>query len=160
MYHPTTRVLAVLELLQAHGRMTGAEIARRLEVDVRTARRYIEMLQDLGIPVEGERGRLLADYSSRQVYAEPGADIKTPPESIPLSIGHHQEWIEACKTRKPTTCNFDYSGALSEAVLLGNVSYRAGGKKLQWDADSLKATNCPEADAFIKREYRAGWTLG
>jgi predicted DNA-binding transcriptional regulator YafY len=57
MYHPTTRVLAVLELLQAHGRMTGAEIARRLEVDVRTARRYIEMLQDLGIPVEGERGR-------------------------------------------------------------------------------------------------------
>ena len=78
---------------------------------------------------------------------------------IPNSIGHWAEWAEACKSRGPTTCNFDYSGALAEAVLLGNVSYRAGGKKLTWDADSLKATNCPEADAFIKREYRAGWTL-
>ena len=57
MYRPTTRVLAVLELLQSHGRMTGAELARRLEVDPRTARRYIETLQDLGIPVEAERGR-------------------------------------------------------------------------------------------------------
>lgn len=57
MYHPTTRVLAVLELLQAHGRMTGAELAQRLEVDGRTVRRYVEILQDLGIPVEAERGR-------------------------------------------------------------------------------------------------------
>ena len=66
--------------------------------------------------------------------------------TIPDSIGHHEEWIEACKTGGPTTCNFDYSGALTEAVLLGNVAYRAG-KKLQWDAVQLKAANCPEADA-------------
>jgi hypothetical protein len=45
---------------------------------------------------------------------------------------------------------------LAEAVLLGNVSYRAG-KKLTWDAESLKAADAPEADAFIKREYRPGW---
>ncbi len=57
MYHPTTRVLAVLELLQARGRMTGAELAQRLEVDIRTLRRYITMLQDLGIPIFAERGR-------------------------------------------------------------------------------------------------------
>ena len=57
MYHPTTRVLAVLEMLQAHGRMTGSALAERLEVNVRTARRYITMLQDLGIPIEAERGR-------------------------------------------------------------------------------------------------------
>jgi predicted DNA-binding transcriptional regulator YafY len=57
MYHPTTRVLVVLELLQAHGRMTGPELAERLEVDLRTVRRYVTMLQDLGIPVEAERGR-------------------------------------------------------------------------------------------------------
>jgi predicted DNA-binding transcriptional regulator YafY len=67
MYHPTTRVLVVLELLQAHGRMTGPELAERLEVDLRTIRRYVTMLQDLGIPVEAERGRyggyrLLAGY--------------------------------------------------------------------------------------------------
>lgn len=57
MYHPTTRVLAVLELLQSHRRMTGAELAQRVEVNVRTLRRYITMLQELGIPIVSERGR-------------------------------------------------------------------------------------------------------
>ncbi|MGZ3680054.1 MAG: helix-turn-helix transcriptional regulator [Ktedonobacterales bacterium] len=57
MYYPTTRVLTVLELLQSRNRIGGAELAERLEVDVRTVRRYITMLQDLGIPVEGTRGR-------------------------------------------------------------------------------------------------------
>ncbi len=57
MYHPTTRVLAVLALLQSHGRMTGAELAQRLEVNTRTLRRYITMLQDLGAPIFAERGR-------------------------------------------------------------------------------------------------------
>lgn len=57
MYHPTTRVLAVLELLQARGTVSGAELAARLEVDMRTVRRYVTMLTDLGIPVEARRGR-------------------------------------------------------------------------------------------------------
>lgn len=108
---------------------------------------------------EGARGRLLADYSTHQLFLEPGLAAETPEPSIPASIGHHREWIEACKTRGPTTCNFDYSGALAEAVLLGNVSYRLGGQKLQWDAESLKAVNCPDADQYIRREYRQGWTL-
>lgn len=57
MYHPTTRVLTVLELLQSHHRITGAQLAARLEVDVRTVRRYVTMLQELGIPIQAERGR-------------------------------------------------------------------------------------------------------
>jgi len=57
VYNPTTRVLSALELLQSRGRLTGPELAERLEVDLRTVRRYVTMLQDLGIPVEGERGR-------------------------------------------------------------------------------------------------------
>ena len=57
MYHPTTRVLTVLELLQSHAQLSGAELARRLEVNARTARRYIMMMQDMGVPVEAERGR-------------------------------------------------------------------------------------------------------
>jgi hypothetical protein len=73
-------------------------------------------------------------------------------------VGHHREWIQACKTGGPTTCNFDYSGPLTEAVLLGNVAFRAG-SKLQWDAENLKATNCPEADRYVRREYRHGWEL-
>jgi predicted DNA-binding transcriptional regulator YafY len=57
VYHPTTRVLTTLELLQSRPRLSGRELAERLEVDQRTVRRYVTMLQDLGIPVESERGR-------------------------------------------------------------------------------------------------------
>ena len=85
MYHPTTRVLAVLALLQAHGRMSGAELAQRLEVNIRTLRRYIIMLQDLGIPIEAERGRNGAYILS--------AGFKLPPmmftneEALALTVG-------------------------------------------------------------------------
>lgn len=57
MYHPTTRLLTILELLQSHGEISGVDLAARLEVDVRTIRRYITMLQDMAIPIESERGR-------------------------------------------------------------------------------------------------------
>lgn len=57
MYHPTTRLLTALELLQSRRQLSGPELAERLEVNVRSVRRYITMLQDLGIPVEGGRGR-------------------------------------------------------------------------------------------------------
>ena len=56
MYHPTTRLLTILELLQTHPYLSGDELARRLEVEVRSVRRYILMLQEMGIPVEGTRG--------------------------------------------------------------------------------------------------------
>jgi hypothetical protein len=86
------------------------------------------------------------------------ADFKPPEPTIPKSIGHHNEWVEACKTGGPTTCNFDYSGALTEAALLGSVSYRSG-SRIEWDPVRLKATNSPEADRYLRREYREGWTL-
>jgi predicted dehydrogenase len=108
---------------------------------------------------EGSRGRLLADYGTKKLFMTEGAAPEPPVQSIPNSIGHWAEWAQACKTRGPTTCNFDYSGALAEAVLLGNVSYRAGGQKLLWNPESLEATNCSDAAQFIKRPYRAGWTL-
>lgn len=57
MPHPTLRVLAVLELLQSHGLISGAELARRVEVDGRTLRRYIAMLEEMGIPITTEQGR-------------------------------------------------------------------------------------------------------
>ena len=85
MDHPTTRVLAVLELLQAHGRMSGAELARRLDVDPRTVRRYIAMLEEMGIPITAERGR----YGAYLLVA----GFKLPPmmftddEALALSLG-------------------------------------------------------------------------
>ncbi|SHG74196.1 YafY family protein [Massilia sp. CF038] len=85
MYHPTTRVLAVLELLQTHGRLSGAEMSARLAVDARTLRRYIVTLEDIGIPIVSERGR-------HGGYAlMPG--FKLPPmmfsdeEALALSVG-------------------------------------------------------------------------
>jgi predicted DNA-binding transcriptional regulator YafY len=57
MPRPTTRVLAVLEILQSHAQMSGAELARRLDVDGRTLRRYIAMLEEIGIPITAEYGR-------------------------------------------------------------------------------------------------------
>ena len=107
----------------------------------------------------GKKGMLLADYGKRVLLPEEKfADFKPPEPTIPDSIGHHKEWVEACKTGGPTTCNFDYSGALTEAVLLGDVAYRAG-SPLEWNAETLKATNCPAADRFLRRDYRKGWTL-
>ena len=85
MAHPATRVLAVLELLQTHGRMSGAELARRLEVDGRTLRRYISVLEDLGIPITSERGR----HGAYMLVA----GFKLPPmmfsddEALALSVG-------------------------------------------------------------------------
>ena len=85
MYHPTTRVLAVLELLQSRQRVTGAELAERLEVDSRTVRRYITILQDLGIPIEGERGRYGA-YHLRSGYKLPPL-MFTDDEALAVVLG-------------------------------------------------------------------------
>ncbi|MHC4169075.1 MAG: Gfo/Idh/MocA family protein [Planctomycetota bacterium] len=107
----------------------------------------------------GSEGMLISDYTKHQLLPEEKFADFTPPEPfIPNSIGHHREWVEACKSGGTTTCNFDYSGALTEAALLCNVALRTG-RKITWDAKNLKAIGCPEADAFIRREYRKGWRL-
>lgn len=112
-----------------------------------------------GVMFVGTGGMMFADYGKYKLF--PGdkfRDYTPPAETIPNSIGHHAEWIKACKDGSPTTCNFDYSGALTEAVLLGNVAYRTG-KALDWDAEKLVATNAPEAAKLITKEYRPGWEV-
>jgi predicted dehydrogenase len=112
-----------------------------------------------GVLFVGKNGMLLADYSRNVLLPEAEfRDFKRPEPFIPKSRGHHAEWIHACKTGEPTTCNFDYAGRLTEANHLGNVAYRAG-KKLEWDAAKMYATNAPEVERFIRREYRKGWSL-
>jgi predicted dehydrogenase len=112
-----------------------------------------------GILFVGDKGKLLADYGRRVLLpADKFKGFQAPPKTIPDSVGHYKEWINACKTGSKTLCNFDYSGALIENNLLGMVAFRAG-EKLQWDAKALKATNCAKAGEFIQREYRKGWTI-
>ena len=85
MYHPTTRLLTVLELLQTHGQMSGAELGARLEVDARTVRRYIMMLQDMGIPIEAEMGRY-GGYALRSGFKLPPM-MFTNEEAFALILG-------------------------------------------------------------------------
>ncbi len=107
----------------------------------------------------GDKGMLLCDYDKHLLLPEKVfADYQRPEPTIPRSPGHHKEWLEACQGGKPASADFEYSGWLTEANHLGNVAYRTG-KKLEWDAVALKARNAPEADEFIRREYRQGWVL-
>jgi predicted dehydrogenase len=118
-----------------------------------------ERVPGSGIMFVGSKGNMFASYGSYKLYPKDKfADYKPPAPTIPNSIGHHAEWIKACKDGSPTTCNFDYSGALTESVLLGNVAYRVG-KKLEWEAKTLTATNCKEAAEYIDKKYRPGWEV-
>jgi predicted dehydrogenase len=113
----------------------------------------------LGILFVGDKGMLAADYGQRQLLPQDKfAGFKAPEPTIPASIGHWHEWVKACKTGSSTTCNFDYSGALTETVLLGIVAFRSG-EKLTWDAENLKATNSAKADEFLNKTYRKGFEV-
>lgn len=112
-----------------------------------------------GVMFVGSEGMMFADYTSYRLFPqEKFTGFTPPPQSIPKSIGHYAEWIQACREGTPTTCNFGYSGLLSEAVLLGSVAYRAG-KRIEWDAAAVKVTNSPEADALVRKAYRPGWEV-
>ncbi len=114
---------------------------------------------DSAVLFVGSQGMLLSDYGKHVLLPEKQfADFKRPAPFIPASIGHHAEWLKACETGGPTTCNFEYSGWLTEANHLGNVAYRVG-KRLEWDPVEMKCPNAPEADQYIRRNYRDGWKL-
>jgi predicted dehydrogenase len=114
---------------------------------------------DNGVLFVGDKGMLLSDYGKHLLLPEDKFQGFVPPKPfIPNSIGHHAEWLQACKSGEPTTCNFDYAGRLTEANHLGNVAFRTG-VRLEWDAANLRATNCADAERFVRRDYRPGWKL-
>ena len=114
---------------------------------------------DSGCLFVGGQGQLLADYGRHLLLLGPDVrDFHRPDATIPPSPGHHAEWIAACKNGTPTTCPFGTSGPLTEANHLGNVAYRAG-RRIEWEAATLRIPNAPEAERFLGREYRRGWEL-
>ena len=107
----------------------------------------------------GDKGWLLADYGSYVLLPETDfKDYVAPKPSIPESIGHHAEWIEACKHGGTPLCNFNYSGPLAETVLLGAVAYRTG-KTIEWDHKHIKAKGVPEADLILHPHFRSGFKV-
>jgi predicted dehydrogenase len=112
-----------------------------------------------GVLFVGDRGDLISDYTRHQLLPEDRfKDFPRPKPSIPESIGHHHEWIEACKRDGATTCGFDYSGPLTEAALLGNVAYRSG-SRVEWDARRGRMIDNRPAEAFVRHQYRKGWSI-
>ena len=111
-----------------------------------------------GVCFEGEGGKkLVANYGSYKLFPDEFAkDYKPPAPTLAKSIGHHKEWLEAIRGNGKPLCEFGYSGPLTEAVLLGNVSYRAGGAELKWDT-TTGTTGNKDADAFLARDIRKGW---
>ena len=118
----------------------------------------------------GDNGRLLVGDDGfilgNSVFPEARAkEVEHLAKEIPRSKGHHEEWLAACKGDAPAGSNFDWAGPLTEAVLLGNVALRSQLRedltlmKLLWDGPGLKFSNSEAANKFLRREYRAGWTL-
>ena len=118
---------------------------------------------DNGRMLVGDKGFILGSRVCPETRA---AEYKQPEKTIPRSPGHYIEFINACKGGPKAGSNFDWAGPLAEAVLLGNVALRVQLReeltrtKLLWDTKEFKFTNVPEANKFLKREYRQGWSLG
>ena len=116
-----------------------------------------------GIFFVGDKGMMLEE---RLIPESRQREYGKPPRKLERSPGHHKEWILACKGGKPAGSNFpDHAGLLAQVVLLGNLALRPALKekvtrvKLHWDGDAMKVTNMPEANQYLRREYRDGWTL-
>jgi predicted dehydrogenase len=121
-------------------------------------------LSDNGIYFIGEKGTIICGGWSgapRLFPDELRAEFQPPPKTIPRSIGHRAEWVRACKENKPelAKAGFAYSGPFTEALLVGNLAVRLQ-KRIEWDSVKMRATNAPEADAIIRKQYRAGFGLG
>jgi len=122
-------------------------------------------IADSGCLVIGDKGKLYApgDYAERGIRLTRG--IQPPKVEYPESPGHFEEWVRAIRGGPAPMSNFpDYAGPLTETILLGNLAVWAAaepgeGKKIEWDAQNLKATNAPEVQHIVKTEYRKGYTL-
>ena len=112
-----------------------------------------------GILFVGDKGMVLSDYDKHLLLPEEQfKDFVRPEQFIPNSPGQHQEWLLAIQNGTLTGSPFSYAGLLTIANHLGNVAFRSN-QKLEWDAKTFRATNCPQADEFIKRTPLAGWSL-
>lgn len=112
----------------------------------------------------GEQPRLIPE-TSMKAYKQPPKRLQRVANGL---SGIYADFINAIKTGEPACSNFDVSGPLSEITLMGNLAVRVNaafqdkglrGQRLLWDGEKMEVTNMPEANKFVKREYREGWSL-
>jgi len=131
-----------------------------------------DRLPGSGCLIVGEKGKIFSDddYGSRFYVLLKGEEdfkngneheaCKDIPKTIERSPGHDQEWFRMMKTGQPSYSNFEIAGYLTEIILLGCIALRVGeGRRMEWDGPNMKFTNAPEAEKFLKREYREPWKL-
>jgi predicted dehydrogenase len=121
---------------------------------------------DGGVLFLGDKGSLMCGCYGRSPRLIPESRMrqyKQPPKTIDRipggQGGHEQDWVRACKGGKPASSNFDFSGPLSEMVLMGNLAVRFPDRRLLWDGEKMQVTNDAAANAYVRRQYRTGWTL-
>ena len=132
----------------------------------KSPKNYVDLNQiDHGAMFKGTKGHLIAGFDSRVLLPfSDKADLtyykpRTPDKLLPPVGNFMQQWIDACKDpTKKTACDFEYSGNMIEQMLLGLVAYRVG-KKIEYDGATGRVTNAPEANEFLGRKYRDGWTI-
>ena len=121
-----------------------------------------QRLPDNGVLYVGSKGKMVHGSHGGMPQLLPGTLLdaaKAIPKTMDRSPGHYEEWVLACKGGKCPVANFDYSGPMTETVLLGVLSLRSPGTRLEWDSDNLKVKNAPDLNQYVHTEYRKGWTL-
>ena len=119
---------------------------------------------DGGVLLIGDKGLLMCGcYGSgpRLVPESRMKEYRQPAKTLERIPGgrHEQDWVRACKGGKPASSSFDYSGPFAETVLMGNLAIRYPNRELLWDGGKMEVTNDKEANAYVRRQYRQGWTL-
>jgi hypothetical protein len=117
---------------------------------------------DEGLLFVGDRGKILCGFNGQHPELIPAAKMNSyqqPPKTLPRSPGNEREWLDACRGGKVKPGgNFEFSGLVTESLLLGNVATRVG-QKLNWDRASMKVVNVDSAEKYVKPERRSGWEL-
>jgi predicted dehydrogenase len=121
-----------------------------------------DRLPDNGVLYVGSKGKMyhsshggMPQLLPRELHEE-AAKV---PKSMERSPGHYEEWVQACKGGPRPVSSFDYAGPLTEIALVGVLSLREPGRRLEWDSENLKVKNAPELDHYIRTEYRTGWSF-
>jgi len=115
-----------------------------------------------GFLLIGDQGKLYSPTDYGETFGlyplEKFQGWKPPARTLPRSPGHHDEWLQGILAGRQPLANFEYAAPLTEAMLLGNVAIRAG-KRIEWDAANMRVTNAPDAERYLRKEYRRGFEL-